>query len=158
MVQGCTCTPRVKEYLQRVVEDVEGKRDLLYVKYQCTDTERSCYSAISPEYLQSQVYTIVHFPFITGTNTGYLKVLPEMVHNGIMYPNGLTITVAGIRRRRQVRFCRLYSLFADRIWRLRARNANYIAPSSPTVGKYCADNSLVDSKVLMAVWMETTAI
>ncbi|ETM33370.1 hypothetical protein L914_19390 [Phytophthora nicotianae] len=36
-ISGCTCTPRVKEYKQRVVEEVDTKCHLLYVKYQCTE-------------------------------------------------------------------------------------------------------------------------
>ncbi|KAF1791093.1 hypothetical protein GQ600_7103 [Phytophthora cactorum] len=33
---GCSCTPRLKEYKQRVVEEVDSKCHLLYIKYQCT--------------------------------------------------------------------------------------------------------------------------
>ncbi|KAE9208533.1 hypothetical protein PF005_g12168 [Phytophthora fragariae] len=47
VVDHCTCTPLVKEYLQRVVENVEGKYNLLYVKYQCAGSSRSCFSSAS---------------------------------------------------------------------------------------------------------------
>ncbi|OWZ12764.1 hypothetical protein PHMEG_00014029 [Phytophthora megakarya] len=45
---GCGCTPRVKEYLKRVVEDIDGKQDLLNTKDQCAGSARACFSTISP--------------------------------------------------------------------------------------------------------------
>ncbi|OWZ13469.1 hypothetical protein PHMEG_00013198 [Phytophthora megakarya] len=121
--------PRVKEYLKRVVEDIDEKQDLLYTKYQCA-----------------------------GSKTDYSKALLEMVHDGMMSPNGLSNTIKNIRRRRQARYYKLYTLFVDRVRYFKAYNPNYAASTFPTVSDYCAIHSVVDSQVLTSAWMESTAM
>ncbi|EGZ05062.1 hypothetical protein PHYSODRAFT_348643 [Phytophthora sojae] len=56
---GCSCTPRLKEYKQRVVEEVDTKCHLLYTKYQCTGESTGCFSTVTPAYLQSKRESMV---------------------------------------------------------------------------------------------------
>ncbi|EGZ09030.1 hypothetical protein PHYSODRAFT_389921, partial [Phytophthora sojae] len=116
--------------------EIEGKQVLLYIKYQCAGSARTCFSTISPEYLHSNVEAMVHFSYILGSKSGYSKPLLDMIHDGMMSPNGLSST--------------LYTLLLS--------NPDYVAPTPPTVAEYCASNAVVDTKVLTAVWMETTAM
>ncbi|OWZ10147.1 hypothetical protein PHMEG_00017044 [Phytophthora megakarya] len=75
-----------------------------------------------------------------------------------MSPNGLSNIIKNIRRRRQARYYKLYTLLADRVHHFRASIPNYAAPTFPTVSDYCAIHSVMDSKVLTSAWMEATAI
>ncbi|EGZ18258.1 hypothetical protein PHYSODRAFT_500774 [Phytophthora sojae] len=115
--------------------DIEGKQVLLYIKYQCAGSARTCFSTISPEYLHSNVEAMVHFSYILGSKSGYSKPLLDMIHDGMMSPNHL-----------------------NRVRRLRLSNPDYVAPTPPTVAEYCASKAVVDTKVLTAAWMETTAM
>ncbi|KAG6945100.1 hypothetical protein JG687_00017488, partial [Phytophthora cactorum] len=65
------CTPRLKGYKERLVQDVDERLDLLYVKYQCTGTDGCFFSTVSSSYLHKRVKTTVLFPFITSHKTGY---------------------------------------------------------------------------------------
>ncbi|RLN02727.1 hypothetical protein BBJ28_00027163, partial [Nothophytophthora sp. Chile5] len=82
----------------------------------------------------------------------------ELVHDGIMSPNGLSSVINNIKRRRQTRYYRLYSLFASRVRTLRDTNSAYLAPSPPSCAQYCAVNAVPSSQVLTAVWIEASAI
>jgi hypothetical protein len=61
---GCSCSPRSKEYKQRVVEEVDTKCVLIYVKYTCQGSSRSCFSTITSEYLQRDAQQLMHFPYV----------------------------------------------------------------------------------------------
>ncbi|KAE8967003.1 hypothetical protein PR001_g28227 [Phytophthora rubi] len=153
---GCLCTPRLKEYKHRVVQDVESKVELLYIKYQCTGADRRCFSTVSQAYLQRSVETLLHFPYLTSHKTGYAKNLMEMVHDGITSPSGLAKMMDNIRRRRQVRYYKLYTLFSDRLQRLRRSNPAYLTISPPSCDLYCQNNAVPTEQVMTAVWLETT--
>ncbi|KAE9274935.1 hypothetical protein PR003_g29470 [Phytophthora rubi] len=155
---GCLCTPRLKEYKHRVVQDVESKVELLYIKYQCTGADRRCFSTVSQAYLQRSVETLLHFPYLTSHKTGYAKNLMEMVHDGITSPSGLAKMMDNIRRRRQVRYYKLYTLFSDRLQRLRRSNPAYLTISPPSCDLYCQNNAVPTEQVMTAVWLETTEV
>ncbi|KAE9059939.1 hypothetical protein PF006_g31764, partial [Phytophthora fragariae] len=60
----------------RVVEEVDTKCHLLYIKYQCTGATKK---------------------------SGLSKDLMELVHEGMLSPHGLSSTVDNIKRRREKR-------------------------------------------------------
>ncbi|KAK1928395.1 hypothetical protein P3T76_016153 [Phytophthora citrophthora] len=64
VVTSFTCEPKIKEYKQRVIEDVECKYDVIYVKYQCNNGSRgSTFSTLSDRYAERiPVFSpIIHF-------------------------------------------------------------------------------------------------
>ncbi|ETO71414.1 hypothetical protein F444_12257 [Phytophthora nicotianae P1976] len=75
-----------------------------------------------------------------------------------MSPNGLSSALTCIRRRRQTRYYKLYTLFADRIRRIRNGNTEYVAPTPPSCSQYCSDNAPPTSNSLTAQWLEWTSI
>ncbi|EGZ11186.1 hypothetical protein PHYSODRAFT_337932 [Phytophthora sojae] len=97
---SCSCTPRLKEYKQRVVEEVDTKCHLLYTKYQCTGESTGCFSTVSPAYLQREPQLVVHFPYVLTKKYGLSKELMEMVHEGVISPHGLSRTIDNLKRRR----------------------------------------------------------
>ncbi|KUF82019.1 hypothetical protein AM587_10002221 [Phytophthora nicotianae] len=153
----CLCTPRVKEYVQRTVGAVDCKCELLYTRYECTSTG-TCFTTASSSYLNRRVDTIVHFPFVLSVKSGISKEFMEIVHDGVMSPNGLSSALTCIRRRRQTRYYKLYTLFADRIRRIRNGNTEYVAPTPPSCSQYCSDNAPPTSNSLTAQWLEWTSI
>ncbi|KAL3658509.1 hypothetical protein V7S43_016393 [Phytophthora oleae] len=68
----CSCAPRLKEYRQRLCEDIDFRCRLLYVKYQCMGNRepRSCLSTVCDAYLNREVRTMIHFPFILTKKDG----------------------------------------------------------------------------------------
>ncbi|ETP02946.1 hypothetical protein F441_20040 [Phytophthora nicotianae CJ01A1] len=137
-ISGCTCTPRVKEYKQRVVEEVDTKCHLLYVKYQCTGANKIFFSTVSSAYLQREVRLLVHFPYILTKKFGLSKEVMELVQEGMLSPHGLTSTVENMKRRREKRYYMLLSLFADRVRQNQLGNPTYMAPNPPIVAQYCS--------------------
>ncbi|EEY62303.1 uncharacterized protein PITG_14241 [Phytophthora infestans T30-4] len=115
--------------------DVDGKQDLLYIKYQCGGSACTSISTISHEYLQLNIEAMVHFSCFLGSKSGYSKALLEMIHDGMMPPAGW-----------------------NRVRRLRLSNPNYRAPSPSNVTDYCANHAVVDTKVLTSVWMDYTVM
>lgn len=61
VVPNCYCTPRIKEHKQRVVECVDAKVDLVYVKYQCTGTDARCFSTVSSAFLTTNTDATLFF-------------------------------------------------------------------------------------------------
>eukprot|EP00644_Phytophthora_capsici_P001372 jgi/Phyca11/105254/e_gw1.10.489.1 len=123
------------------LEAVDCKCELLYTRYECTSTG-TCFTTASPSYLNRRVDTIVHFPFVLSAKSGLSKEFMEIVHDGVMSPNGLS----------------MYTLFADRIRRIQNGNTEYVAPTPPTCSQYCSDNAPPTSNTLTAQWLEWTSI
>eukprot|EP00644_Phytophthora_capsici_P010012 jgi/Phyca11/130077/e_gw1.90.28.1 len=139
------------------LEAVDCKCELLYTRYECTSTG-TCFTTASPSYLNRRVDTIVHFPFVLSAKSGLSKEFMEIVHDGVMSPNGLSSALACVRRRRQTRYYKLCTFFADRIRRIRNGNTEYVAPTPPTCSQYCSDNAPPTSNTLTAQWLEWTSI
>lgn len=158
IMPGCSCTPRIKEYKQRTVENVDSKCHLLYIKYQCTGDSKSCFSTVNSNYIQREVRLLMHFPYVMTKKFGLSKILMELVHEGMTSPHGLSSTVEHIQRRREKRYYKLLSLFADGVARKRAVNPAYIAPVPPSVGQYSSQQKSIGAETLSAAWLETTKI
>ncbi|KAE8896442.1 hypothetical protein PF003_g19903 [Phytophthora fragariae] len=153
-----SCTPRVKEYKQRTVEDVDSKCHLLYIKYQCASDSKSCFSTVTAGYIQREARLLMHFPFVMTKKFGISKSLMEMVHEGMTSPHGLSRTVENLQRRREKRYYKLLCLFADRVAQLQLSNPLYLAPTPPSVGQYCSTQKSVGAETLSAAWMQSTSI
>ncbi|EGZ25574.1 hypothetical protein PHYSODRAFT_344979 [Phytophthora sojae] len=133
IMPGCSCTPRVKEYKQRTVEDVDSKSHLLYIKYQCAGDHKSCFSTVTASYIQREARLLMHFPCVMTKKFGISKQLMELVHEGMTSPHGLSRT-------------------------LRLANPTYLAPTPPTVAQYCSQETPVGAETLSAAWMQSTSI
>ncbi|ETP05972.1 hypothetical protein F441_17541, partial [Phytophthora nicotianae CJ01A1] len=114
---------------------VDCKCELLYTRYECTSTG-TCFTTASSSYLNRRVDTIVHFPFVLSVKSGISKEFMEIVHDGVMSPNGLS---SAIRR-------------------IRNGNTEYVAPTPPSCSQYCSDNAPPTSNSLTAQWLEWTSI
>ncbi|ETO84361.1 hypothetical protein F444_01715 [Phytophthora nicotianae P1976] len=158
IMPGCSCSPGVKEYKQRVVEDVHTKCHLLYVKYQCTGETKGCFSTVNADYIQSEARLLMHFPFVMSKKGGFSKEFMELIHEGMMSPHGLSSTVDHIRRRREKRYYKLLCLFGDRVGQLQLSNRTYLAPSPPSVGQYCSKQNPIGAETMSAAWMQSTNI
>ncbi|OWZ16832.1 hypothetical protein PHMEG_0009315 [Phytophthora megakarya] len=90
--------------------------------------------------------------------TGYAKDLMEMVHDGVVSPSGLARVMESIRRRRQTRYYKLYSIFCDRVRHLCDANPAYMVPSPPTYSQYCESNAAPSDQMISSVWLEMTMI
>ncbi|KAE9051055.1 hypothetical protein PR001_g1803 [Phytophthora rubi] len=154
----CSCTPRVKEYKQRTVEDVNSKCHLLYIKYQCASDSKSCFCTVTTRYIQREARLLMHFPFVMTMKFGISKSLMEMVYEGMTSPHGLSRTVENPQRRREKRYYKLLCLFADRVAQLQLSNPLYLAPTPPSVGQYCSTQKSVGAETLSAAWMQSTSI
>ncbi|EGZ21832.1 hypothetical protein PHYSODRAFT_406228, partial [Phytophthora sojae] len=133
-------------YVHRTVDLVDAKCDLLYVRYECAVSTGTCFTTISPAYLQKHLEFLLHFPFV-------LSKLQVLLHT----PNGLSSALATVERRRQSRYYKLYTLFADRV-RRRNANADYVSSTPPTCSQYASDNAPPTTQTLTAFWMEFTTI
>ncbi|OWY93424.1 hypothetical protein PHMEG_00037190 [Phytophthora megakarya] len=66
-----TCAPKVKEYKQRVIEDVNCKYDVVYVKYQCKHGgSGSTFSTLSSRYAEMHSEAFVYLPFLLARKQG----------------------------------------------------------------------------------------
>ncbi|RLN88775.1 hypothetical protein BBJ28_00021632 [Nothophytophthora sp. Chile5] len=150
---GCKCTPRIKEYRQRSCEDIDARCHLLYVKYQCGGTcePNTCFSTIGEGYVQREVRTMIHFPFVTTKKMGVSKALMEMAHDNMMSANGLSRNVENTQPRREKRYYNLLNLFADRVRQNQISNPLYAAPLQLTVTQYCTQQRVMDRKTLRAM-------
>ncbi|KAG1689455.1 hypothetical protein DVH05_002256 [Phytophthora capsici] len=157
-LSGCTCTPRVKEYKQRVVEEMDTKCHLLYVKYQCTGAKKISFSTVSPAYLQREVRLLVHFPYILTKKFGLSKEVMELVQEGMLSPHGLTSTLDNMKRRREKRYYKLLALFADQVWQNQLANPTYLAPTPPVVTQYCSKQNPIGPETLSAAWLQISQI
>ncbi|ETO68000.1 hypothetical protein F444_15138, partial [Phytophthora nicotianae P1976] len=77
------------EYVQRTVDIIDCKCELLYIRYECTSSGTN-FTTESPEYLHKSMETIVHFSFVLSVKRGLSNEMMEMIHDGIMSPNGLS--------------------------------------------------------------------
>jgi len=153
---GCSCSPRLKEYKQRVVEEVDTKCVLIYVKYTCQGSSRSCFSTITSEYLQRDAQLLMHFPYVLTKKFGISKPLMELVHEGMLSPHGLSSTVENIRRRREKRYYKPLCLFAAQVRQRQIASALFLAPSPPSAAQYSASQCPLGAETLSAAWLETS--
>eukprot|EP00644_Phytophthora_capsici_P000231 jgi/Phyca11/100521/e_gw1.4.774.1 len=130
--------------MQRVVEDVECKYTVLFVKYQCTCTHRgksTTFSTLSSAYILRNADVMVHLPFVLSKKMGFSKRLMEHVHEGILnrYYDPLVKFVFGVKQNHE-------------------DNPQYLAPSPPTVDIYLSRNKVVSHASLTAAWITDTAL
>ncbi|OWZ03403.1 hypothetical protein PHMEG_00024873 [Phytophthora megakarya] len=74
-VAGCIYAPKVKEYKQRVIEDVDCKYDVVYVKYQYKHGgSGSTFSTLSSRYAEMRSEAFVYLPFLLARKHGIQNV------------------------------------------------------------------------------------
>ncbi|KAG7382485.1 hypothetical protein PHYPSEUDO_004820 [Phytophthora pseudosyringae] len=93
----CSCTPRVKEYKQRSVEEVDSKCHLLYIEYPCTGDSKGRFSTVNSTFIQRQARLLMHFPYVMTKKFGLLKPLMTMLHEGMTSHHGLSSMVEHIQ-------------------------------------------------------------
>ncbi|OWZ20207.1 LOW QUALITY PROTEIN: hypothetical protein PHMEG_0005407 [Phytophthora megakarya] len=152
---GCSCTPSLKQYKQRVVEEVDAKFHLLYIKYQCQGESKGCFFN---DFNARETQLIIHFPFVLTKKHGISKSLMELVHEGMLSPHGLSSTVDSIKRRREKRYYKLLCLFAAQVRQTQLWNPLYFAPSPPSAAQFCSTQCPLGPETLSAAWLQMTRI
>ncbi|EGZ05063.1 hypothetical protein PHYSODRAFT_534838, partial [Phytophthora sojae] len=150
--RDCNCNPKVKDYCRRVVESVECKCDLVFLKYRCAVTG-SYFSTVSSDYFAQWPDMIFHFPFVLSQKLVFSNSLMEMVHDGITAQNGLQRTMANMERRRKQRYYKLLGLFSSGIKRNHERCFTYLAPTPISEDQYADQNKVVDNHTLTTAWL-----
>ncbi|ETI47696.1 hypothetical protein F443_08129 [Phytophthora nicotianae P1569] len=77
----------------------------------------------------------------------------ELVQEGMLSPHGLTSTVDNMKRRREKRYYKLLSLFADRVRQNQLGNPTYMAPNPPIIAQYCSKQNPIGPDTLSAAWL-----
>ncbi|OWZ04035.1 hypothetical protein PHMEG_00024140 [Phytophthora megakarya] len=162
VVPGCQCEPTVKERKQRVVEDVDCKYNVLYIKYNCSGIKSrgkaTTFSTLSAAFVARNQDAMVSLPFIISKKMGFTLRLMEHIHEGILSPNGLASSLNHLERRRRNRYYDLLSHFVYAVNRKHNENQHYLPPSPPTADIYLARNKVVSHGSLTAAWITHTAL
>lgn len=154
--EGCMCTPGIKEYLSRLVEDESHTTALLYIKYVCRGNEPVCVSTISDSFLRMAGPSVsLFFPYIKTVKKGISKALWEQVCAGIMSPTGLAPQLRHIGRLRHQRYYWLRSLFASK---LQVNGDDRTILTAPAINQYMAVHSVPDAKTMADIWLSRTAV
>ncbi|KAG6962253.1 hypothetical protein JG687_00007262 [Phytophthora cactorum] len=70
VIKGCSCTPKLKEYVQRCVHDVDHRTVLYYARYRCSDPHgKRTFSTIDDDYLASSPDILLAFPYLLTYQT-----------------------------------------------------------------------------------------
>ncbi|EGZ09821.1 hypothetical protein PHYSODRAFT_409574, partial [Phytophthora sojae] len=144
-------------YCRRVVESVECKCDLVFVKYRCAVTG-SYFFTVSSDYFAQWPDMIFHFPFVLSQKLVFSNSLMEMVHDDITAQNGLQRTMANMERRRKQRYYKLLGLFSSGIKRNHERCFTYLAPTPISEDQYADQNRVVDNHTLTTAWLHATEL
>ncbi|EGZ06778.1 hypothetical protein PHYSODRAFT_530031 [Phytophthora sojae] len=135
-----------------LVESVECKCDLVFVKCRCAVTG-SYFSIVSSDYFAQWSDMIFHFPFVLSQKLVFSNSLMEMVHDGITAQDGLQRTMANMERRRKQRYYKLLGLFSSGIKRNHERCFTYLAPTPISEDQYADQNKVVDNHTLTTAWL-----
>ncbi|KAG6960550.1 hypothetical protein JG688_00009535 [Phytophthora aleatoria] len=146
----------------RVIEDVDFKYSVLYVKYTCTGGSTNggstTFSTLSLCFLERNPEVVVYLPFVLSKKNGFTKRLMEHVHEGILSTNGLSSAINHLERCRRNRYYELLSMFAYAVNRRHSENASYSPPTPPTVDAYLANNKVVSHGTLTVAWLTYTEL
>ncbi|KAE9271920.1 hypothetical protein PF008_g30233 [Phytophthora fragariae] len=153
---GCKCTPKVKEYLQRTVHNVEHKTILYYARYR-RSTGRS-FSTIDDAYIASSKAVLLAFPYLLTYQTGISLDLFDLVYDSMLTTKGLAGATDNVTRRRQKRYYSLLVLASHEIEKRKALDAGYAAPLLQSVGQYMTNHLCLDSEALQKVWLTQTEV
>ena len=157
-VSNCLCTPQVKGYMSREVDDIEHRTLLLFCKYRCR-TSGKMFSTLSQSYMDAQSAEVsLHFPYIMTHKFGISKKLMMVIHGGVTSRQGMKSALEGILSQRHSRFFHLRSLFGESVRQRRAKNPNFIAPAPPTLEQYATVHRLSDQDTLTQLWLSWSEI
>jgi hypothetical protein len=168
--EQCGCIPRTEERKKRVMEDLNHKTVLLYVRYECKELGNT-FETIQENYFRENKKHALMFPYIMTGHTGLSKDVFNHIHDGIMssrgmyvYENsvrlnictGLSRAIAAIEQRRNARYYFLLSVFAEMIECRREEQMHFIAPLEPSVERYMQVHKPLDAKTYREVWLRRT--
>ncbi|EGZ18586.1 hypothetical protein PHYSODRAFT_502857 [Phytophthora sojae] len=154
--EGCKCTPKVKEYLQRTVHDVEHKTILYYARYKCS-TGRS-FSTIDDAYLSSSKAVFLAFLYLLTYQTAISLDLFELVYDSMLTTKGLAGATDNVTRRRQKRYYALLARAGCEIEKRKAADTAYAPPLLQSVEQYMTNHICLDSEALQKVWLSQTEV
>lgn len=151
--------PRLKEYRQRSCDDIDIRCRVLYVKYQyMARGDQGPGFRLCDDYLQREMRTMIHYPFVLTKKRGVSKALMELAHDGMKSANGLSRTVKNVHRRREQRYYKVYTLFADHVRQNELENPQYTVPSPITVAQYSERRCPMSARMLRETWLQSTHI
>lgn len=154
--KNCKCTPKVKEYLNRTVHDVQHKTKLYYARYSCCS---GCtFTTIDDSYLSSSKEVLLAFPYFLTYQSGISLSFFDLVYDSMLTTKGLAGATDNITRRRQKRYYNLLVLAASEIEKRKAANAAYSPPLLQSVEQYMTKHACLDSETLQKVWLAQTEI
>jgi hypothetical protein len=155
---GCACTPQVKGYMSRQVDDVEHRTLLLFCKYRCRSTG-DIFSTVSDMFLDAQLPEItIRFPYIMTHKFGVSKRLMCTIHEGVTSGRGVKSAIDGVMTVRHNRFLYLRSLFGVSVRQRRDKNPNYISPAPPSLEQYSTAHRLSDQDTVTQLWLSWSEV
>ena len=80
---GCKCTPSVKGYHFRIVEDLNHRTVLLYMSYLCNDSRRS-FNTVTPEYFKRNPTHALLMPYYLSHKHGISMDVFDSLHESMM--------------------------------------------------------------------------
>ena len=95
----CKCTPTPDKYISREAHDVGNVTRSCFIEYRCVKSQKSpkIFNRISDEFLKDLPSDVASlFPYVLSTRSGASMALMEIIHDGVMSPNGVTSTLATI--------------------------------------------------------------
>ncbi|KAF1785396.1 hypothetical protein GQ600_5397 [Phytophthora cactorum] len=151
VIKGCSCTPKLKEYVQRCVHDVDHRTVLYYAIYRCSGPHgKRTFSTIDDDYLASSPDILLAFPYLLTYQTGVSRDLFALVYDSMLTTKGISGACSNINRRRQNRFYKLLSLAGVAVEKRRKRDPAYSPPVLVTVEHNLLSTAPICSRLLEA--------
>eukprot|EP00644_Phytophthora_capsici_P000824 jgi/Phyca11/109320/e_gw1.16.118.1 len=134
-MKDCSCTPTVKEYTCRVVDDVEHKTILYYARYACAGVSKgTTFSTIDDKYISSSKITLLAFRYLLTYKGGISRELFDLLYDCMLTTKG----ISGAYRKRE--------------------DSCFSPPLLATIEQYMSNNACVDEESLRNLWLEQTEI
>ncbi|KAF1784438.1 hypothetical protein GQ600_5027 [Phytophthora cactorum] len=85
VIKGCSCTPKLKEYVQRCVHDVDHRTISLLSPH-----GKRTFSTIDDDYLASSPDILLAFPYLLTYQTGVSRDLFALVYDSMLTTKGIS--------------------------------------------------------------------
>ncbi|OWY91341.1 hypothetical protein PHMEG_00040115, partial [Phytophthora megakarya] len=149
VIEGCSCTPQVKEYIQRTVHDIDHQTTIYYARYICQVDDR---------YLASSKEVLLAFPSILTYKSGISMELFDLVYDGMLTTKGVSGAGSNVTRRRQKRYYSLLARAANFIEKRKRVDHQYHLPLFPSVDQFMTEHACLDNEAIQKVWLQQTSI
>ncbi|KAG1688921.1 hypothetical protein DVH05_003005 [Phytophthora capsici] len=158
-MKDCSCTPTVKEYTCRVVDDVEHKTILYYARYACAGVSKgTTFSTIDDKYISSSKITLLAFRYLLTYKGGISRELFDLLYDCMLTTKGISGAVKNITRRRHKRYYEIASKAAVAVEYRKREDSCFSPPLLATIEQYMSNNACVDEESLRNLWLEQTEI